>query len=343
MGLVEEKIFQALDKTFIQKLFERKKKLFFPSIKEEISAIEIERTSPVWAKGTCLVRYKILFDNKNQKIVRGTARTHKSKKATFDLMKYLYRNSFSKGDLRIAKPLDFIPSYNLLLYGEAPGVTLIEVIEKENGKKVETILKNTARWLVKLHNLSFDNRKFPKAIFNGFLGYKNIFQKIERYMPELKKDLPPLNKLKFVNQIWRDRKTLIHNDFYPGNSVSDGKNIFGIDFDRAGSGPFLMDLATFYGALEFPKEIWELKISKNQINDFQNIFLKEYCRLRRLDYLKIKKDLRKFLIKIFLDQIYYYTVFTIKGWKFMDKNTKSNFILKIKSLLLKTKQYLKNI
>ena len=72
-------IFRALESTFIQKLFRKKKKLFFPSVKGEISDISIERISPLWAKSTCLVRYKILFNNENQKIFRGTAKTSKSR------------------------------------------------------------------------------------------------------------------------------------------------------------------------------------------------------------------------------------------------------------------------
>ena len=337
------KIFQALDKTFIQELFKRKKKLFFPSIKEEISEIEIERVSPDWAKESCLVRYEILFDNDTKKIVRGTAKAKKSEKSVWQLMKYLYSNDFSAGELQIIRPLDYLADTNLLLYEEAPGFTLTEIIEKENKTITKRILKNIARWLVKLHSLNFEQKKFPKAIFIGQRGYKDIFRKIEKYMPELKNDLIPTNKLNFIDKIWQYKKTLIHNDFYPGNSVSNKKIIFGIDFDRAGRGPFLMDLATFYGALDFPKEIWDLKITRKQRHHFQDVFLKEYCRLRKFDYYSIKSDLKKFLVKIFLDQIHYYTSFMIKGWGSTDKKTKDIFALKIKSLLFKTRQQLKNI
>lgn len=343
MALAEGKIFQALDKEFIQKLLERKKRLFFPSVKGKISEIKIKRVSPDWAKESCLVRYEILFDNDTKKIVRGTAKAKKSEKSVWQIMKYLYYQDFNSGNLQIAKPLDYIADINLLLYEESPGVTLTEIIEKETKTIVEKNLKNTARWLVKLHNLDFIKKGFPKATFIGLDGYKNIFHKIKKYIPELKNNLIPLNKIKFINQIWKNKKNFIHNDFYPGNSISNKKIIFGIDLDRAGIGPFLMDIAAFYGALEFPKEFWDLKISIKQIRHFQDIFLREYCKLRKLNYLQIKKDLKKFLVKIFLDQIHNYAAGTIKYRNLMDKKTKDSYILKIKTLLLKIKQHLKNL
>ena len=336
-------IFRALDRAFIQKLFVKKKMLFFPSVRGEISDIKIERISPNWAKESCLVRYEILFDDNTKKIVRGTAKAKKSKKSIWQIMKYLYSRDFSTGKLQIAKPLGYIADINLLLYEEAPGSTLTEIIEKENETIAKRILKNTARWLVKLHSLGFKQKQFPKAVFIGFTGYKNIFQKIGKYMSELKNDLIPINKLNFVNKLWQYERALIHNDFYPGNFVSNKEIVFGLDFDRAGLGPFLMDVATFYGALEFPKEIWDLKLPKKQIRHFQDVFLQEYCKLRKLSYFQIKKDLKKFLVKILLDQIHYYVAFTIRGWDFMDQKTREIFIFKIKSLLLKTKQCFRDL
>jgi thiamine kinase-like enzyme len=340
---VTEKIFKAIDRRFIKELFENKKKLFFPLNKGNILNIEIKKISPDWAKKSCLVKYKISFDDKSQKIVRGTAKAGRTKKPVWQIMKYLYSNNFCKGGLRIPKALDFIPNANLLLYEEAPGITFTEVIERGD-KKAEKSLKDIAKWLAKLHGMDYKNRRFCKAVFLGSAGYRNIFRKIVELLPELKKDLIPISRLDFIDQIWRrGKETLIHNDFYPGNAILDNEIIFGIDFDRAGFGPFLMDIATFYGALEFPKEIWNLKLPEKQIRRLQDILLKNYCKIRKLNYTKTKKDLRKLLVKVFLDQIHYYGSFMAKGWNSMNEKTKDDFALKIKALLLKTKQCLKNL
>lgn len=342
MSSATGKIFKATDERFIKKLFKNKKKLFFPSSKGSILDVKIKKISPNWAKESCLVKYKILFDDKTQKIVRGTAKAGRTKKPVWQIMKYLYSNNFCQGKLRIPEALDFIPDINLLLYEEAPGNTFTEAIERGD-KKTEKSLKNIAEWLAKLHGMDYKNRKFCKAVFLGSAGYKIIFRKIGKLLPELKKDLIPADKIDFIDQIWQGKKTLIHNDFYPGNAVLDNEIIFGIDFDRAGFGPFLIDTATFYGALEFPKEIWNLKLPEKRIRQFQDIFLKNYCKIRKLNYTKTKKALKKFLVKVFLDQIHYYGSFMVEGWDFMDKKTKNDFALKIKALLLKTKQCLKNL
>lgn len=335
-------IFKALNKKFIKKLFEEKKKLFFSSAKGEISEIKIEKLSPDWAKESCLARYEIFFGDETKKIIRGTARSKKSKKPAWQVMKYLYSHNFSNGPLQIARPFDYIASVNLLLYQELPGFSLTQVIEREKDIVVEQNLKGAANWLAKLHRLEV-SQNFPKAVFIDFESYKGIFKTIEKYLPELKNNLIPIAKIKFINQIYKNRKNLIHNDFYPGNCIYNKKTFFAIDFDLAGLGPRLADVAAFSTALDFPKEVWNLKRPEQEIRRFQDIFLRQYCRQSRLDYSKIKKDLKKFIIKIFLDQIYYYAAFTIRGRNFMDKKTKENFILKIRALLLKTKQHLGNL
>ena len=337
------KIFQALDKIFIQELFRRKKKLFFSSTKAEISDVKVEKISPDWAKESCLTRYEILFSDGAKRNVRGTAIAGKSKKSVWKIMSYLYSRDFSSGDLRIARPLDYIENINLSLYEESPGVTLTEVIRKGSEAIIKQNLKKIARWLTKLHNVDFEGKKFAKAIFIGLNGYKRIFQEIGKYTPQLKKDFPAPNKLNFINRIWLREKKLIHNDFYTGNSVSDGEIVSGIDFDRVGVGPSLMDVATFYGALDFPREILDLGLHKKQSHRFQEFFFRQYCEERGLNQSQTKQHLKKFLVKICLDQIYYYAAFTIKGWSLMDWKTKNIFISKIRALLSKTNQYLDDL
>jgi len=334
-------IFQALEESFYQELFKEKSQTYWPSLKKKkIQSIKISKISPDWAKDTCLVRYKILFGKGIEKTVRGTAQTDKSKKKTWQIINYLYSHHFQRGDFLIARPLDFIAKINLLLYEEAPGKPFSLLVEKGNYSQLENYFKKTASWLTKLHNLSLAGNKFKKAAFLGLRGYLGIFEEIKKLMPDLKKDLDSLPALSFVDKIWKKERALIHNDFYPGNIIVSGNTIYGIDFDRAGIGPPLTDVAALYGALEFPQEVWELNLSKKEISSLQGIFLKTYCRLRKVNYQKTKKQLPLFLAKTFLDQIHYYAAFLIRGWKFMDKETRKSFSLKIKSLILKVQKWL---
>ena len=334
-------IFKALEKKFLQKLFQEKSSIYFPSLQnKKIQNIEIERISPIWAKESCLSKYKIFFEKEKIRIIRGTAKKNRSKKEVWKIMNYLYHQGFKENGLAIARPIDFLEKINLLLYREVPGRPFSSIIEKGNYSQIEKNLKKIARWLIKLHKLRFQENKFKKAPFLGLKGYLKIFKKIKKFMPDLKDDLNSLPSLSFVEQIWQKKKILIHNDFYPGNIIVDQNVIYGVDFDRAGLGPPLMDIATICGSLEFPREIWELNLSKKEISDLQEIFFQTYCQLRKISYQKNKKLLQLFLAKIFLDQIHYYSAFAIRGWNFVDKETQRGFSFKIKSLILKVKKYL---
>lgn len=322
-------IFRALDRNFVKKLFLKNRK---------IESIKIEKTSPFWAKESCLLRYKISFDKNNQKIIRGTAKIHGSGKKTWQIMKYLYSQGFDKKPLSIVKPIDFVDEINLILYEETTGQTLTEILQSETARISEAAfyLKGAAAWLSKLHNLAVPKINLRKAFFLGSKEYEKIFDKIKKIMPELKDYLVPARNLKIIDKIWQSEKnTLIHNDFYPGNIIVTKRNFYGIDFDRAGFGPPLMDVATLYGSLDFPKEIWRPNFSKKEIKHLQKTFLKTYCRLTEADYATTRKKVKKFLAKIYLDQVHYHTNFAAKGWSFMDTLAKKSSTQKIKALLLK--------
>ena len=58
-------------------------------------------------------------------------------------------------------------------------------------------------------------------------------------------------------------------DFFDTN----GDKIILIDFDKAGQGPILYDLASFCYCFEFPKSIWSLPLPAADINKYQHNFL----------------------------------------------------------------------
>ncbi len=165
---MKKDIFKAEDKDFIRKLFEARKNLYFPEIKENISEIEIKKFSPFWAKESCLARYKISFGEKI-KILRGSAKINSSHKKVWKIMKYLYSAGFDEGDFLIAKPIDFVAESNLILYEEAPGAPLGEILSHPNleEQKIIIYLEKTAQWLRKLHNVPYQGKNIRPAFFFG--------------------------------------------------------------------------------------------------------------------------------------------------------------------------------
>lgn len=328
---------KILKESYIRKIFEQRKGIYFPSFKnKKISKIEIEKTSPAWAQRTCLVRYKIFFSDDSFKIIRGTAKVNGSKKWSYKIMKFLYENGFGKGKFQVPKPLDYIDEIGLFIYEDEPGLPFSLILETGDLSQINNGLKNIALWLRKLH--SFKNQNFKKAVFPKKAGYLKVFEKIKKFLPKLKNDLNSLPELSFIDQDWKENKYLIHNDFYPSNIVISKNKIYGIDFDRAGQGPYLMDLASIYASLEFPKKVWPLNLSEVQIKKLQDTFLKKYCQLNSLDVKKTKKELNKFLIKVFLDRIYFSALFLFDGWNEMDQKTKIHIVSQMKTLFLKIKK-----
>lgn len=336
---------KAEDPVFIEKFFEKNFKIYFSDTKKEkIKKIEIEKKSPNWAKETSLLRYKIFFDSKF-KIIRGSAKKNRSKKKVFFLMNYLYWHGFNKGRYRIPKPLDYFEKANLLLYQEARGETFSSVIAQNKLKEIEQDVKRIARWLAKLHTTKIKGGLFEKAAFLGEKKYQKMIADIEKIMPSLKKEFKNFINLNLIQQVWNKKEylSLIHNDFYPGNIIIQDSKVFGIDFDRAGIGPFLMDLATFYGCFDFPKEIWPTGLTKNERKKFQNLFLEVYCKKRDIQLKKIQDLLKPFLLKIFLDQIHFHFYFAKRGWRYMDKTAKNAAQRKIRALVLTVKKLTKDL
>jgi thiamine kinase-like enzyme len=334
---VKKDLFKSANKDFIQNLFETKKNLYFPEIKETISEIEIKKISPLWAKESCLVKYKISFGEKI-KTIRGSAKISSSHKDVWETMRYLYSAGFNKGDFLVAKPLDFISESNLILYEEAQGVPLCEILSNPSSKEQEIniYLEKSAEWLKKLHttcaHIGHGHNDIRPAFFFGKEKYAETSKKINRVMPDLKKYLPTDKNLESIKKIWNEEsETIIHNDFYPGNFIIGKNKFYGIDFDLSGIGPQLMDIATLYGFLEFPEEIWKSDFSEEKIKIFQQVFLKKYCEISSLDYSRTKEKLKIFLAKIFLDQI-------TMAFLTADEQ-KEIFVAKIESLLLKFQKY----
>lgn len=331
------KIEKILEKTYIEKIFKKKKNLYFPSLKnKEITRVEIERVSQVWAKQTCLARYKIFFSNSTQKFVRATAKIDGSKREVYRIMNYLYQNGFGKGKFQIPRPLDYIEEIGALFYEETEGILLSLIFEKN--KISIKIFEDITGLISKLH--SFNGTKVKrKAVVLNLSHYKRIFREIRKLMPQVSDYITREEEIRFIEKLNKE-KTFIHGDFYPGNILINKNRIILIDSDRAGVGPRLLDIATLYVSLEFPQSVWPLKLSQKQRKLAQEVFLKEYCRLNNFNLQSTKEKLNKFIVKAFLDQIYFLADFISDGWREVDLKTKAEFAIKIKDLFLKVREYL---
>lgn len=324
-----KKVFKILDKSYIQKLFETKKGLYFPSLKnKKILTITIKKKSPDWVKEACLAKYQITFSNSIKKIVWATAKIEESKKKAFEILNYLYKKGFNKGTFQVPRPLDYISDLNSLFYEEVKGKSLQLILEKK--KLPPRVFEKLAEFLFRLHSLKL--KKFKVTILR-LKDYKECFSELKKIIPSYQKLFPPFEKINFLKKLEKGNHFL-HGDFYPSNIIVDKKNISLIDFDKSGRGNFLNDLLSFYFWFELPK-IKPLKMTWKEIEECRVRFLKKYCQLARLDFKKIKNELEKFKSKIFLNCLHYVTFRAVRGWKKIDPSLKNEFKRSLKTLLEK--------
>ncbi len=328
-----QNIARVLEESYIRKIFEKKKKDYFPSLKnKKISKIEIERVSPVWYTKTCLSKYKVFFSDSSFKTIRGSARVDISNRKIFEIMRCLYENGFNKGKFQVPRPLDYIHKTNLLLYDEAEGAPLALILEK--GQLTSRILKDIAEFLFKLHSFKKIRRR---AKIKKLKDYEKTFKRINNMFPKLRTEIVPLKKINFLNDLL-EGSSFIHGDFYPGNIIVNHNKIFMIDFDKAGRGSFLEDLSSLSASFEFPKYVWHLNISAKERKKFKQTFLMAYAEAGNMDYSILRKKLKKFSIKTFLKPLYHITDFAWNSWDKIDAQAKMDYFLKIKDLLLKLKK-----
>lgn len=327
-------IFKILDKNYIKKLFEKKKEIYFPlQKKKEIVEIEIKKESPDWAENSCLARYLIKFSDSTSKAIRAAAHVDGSKKRSFKILNSLYQKSLTKNFFKIPRPLDYLEEVKAILYEEIEGIPLSLLLEKRKPKSIEKIFKNIAQFLFSLH--STKERQLRVKMF-GISEYQEIFWQIKKILPEFSNLIPSRKKIDFLRKL-KTPLTFLHGDFYPSNIIIKGNEIALIDFDKAGLGSFYVDLLSFIYWFELPK-IKPLKISKKEIEKLREIFLKKYCQLGKLNFLKTKKELEKLKIKVFLDCLHYVTVLAYHGWKKINLKLKEEFRESVNLLLNKIRE-----
>lgn len=319
-----------LDESYVKEIFNKNSKKYFPD-KDEIIDIRIEKTNPDWAKWDYNSRYTVHFSDDSIVKLRGVARADNSKRNAFIFTQYLWKHGFDQPPFLVYQSFDFFDDSGLFLYKEVPGTALVDILQEK--KYPGILIERLADWLAKLHSLPAEKSNLPKAFFPKVKGYKGAFEKIKEYLPDVKMSLN--FSINFLDKMWHDSGELIHNDFYPGNIIIDNKNIYCIDFVYSGLGPFMMDLATIYGCFEFPQ--FKNIFNKEQVEEFRSIFLQKYAKNRSLEYQEIIHALPKFLIKIFLDQIFYAS-YAFESWHDLSGETKNGVKNEIESCLMELNQ-----
>lgn len=251
-------------------------------------------------------------------------------------MKHLYENGFNKGAFIVPRPLCYIEKIGLFIYEENPGEPLASIIEKN--RYTLKLSNDLVEFLFKIHSLMARGFKKPALIFDTS-DYLKSYKKIKKIFPKIAAAFP-LKKLHLIKTS-QDKSSFVHGDFYSGNLVIDGKKITLIDFDKTGFGPILYDLASFCYCFEFPKSIWPLGLPESKVKKYQNDFLEKYAEMGNYNPVEMKGALNKYMAKVYLNGLNYYTGLAYEGWNLLTKKEKEAYLTKITELLEGANLYLK--
>lgn len=218
-----------------------------------------------WREETYVLLYTITNED-NLRLIRGNASTKNSRLASFRIIKTLKKRSFTKGSFRIPSPSIFIKDYNLILYNNIEGETLID--EFKSNPDIEILKKKIglcAQWLVKFHT-SGCFLKLPKYDIKFFKTA------LAKYYPQLARNLEKIKKNNLA-KIRYHQPILIHGDFQPNNIIIRADKIWVYDFNDAALDNPMLDVASFLAQLRvmlfrFSKEDYYYSLEK--------IFLEEY-------------------------------------------------------------------
>lgn len=195
----------------------------------------------------------------------------------FRVLQFLRSHGFNEsGELRVPRPIIFIPSLYLIIMDEAEGNLLSKEI-KEQRVDVRSFIEGSAKWLVKLHNfgngIPFNARKNTEPnSYRGGICYENrekeaAIQTSIKYKETLLKIFPTLaEKIEVISKrlVAIHRKeilennisnyigkvSLVHGDYHAKNIYVSLDSVTVIDFEESRFGAPAFDLGYFAAQLK---------------------------------------------------------------------------------------------
>lgn len=227
----------------------------------------------------CVLRYHLDTmdpDRKSETTIRMIGKVLKADVGApvFENMQQLWNNGFARGKedgISMPEPLEFLPSLNLLLQEEIPGLPL-RVLLKQSAQQEH--FRQLARTLVKLHKCPIAHDT-PLKVRDFLLRCHPKHEFLPLACPEL---APSINHI--VERAYELEATFsdmaytpLHGDFHLGQVHLENRHTWLIDFDALGYGDPASDLAN---VLVFLKG----KVRHHpEINGVIHSFLDEYFSL----------------------------------------------------------------
>lgn len=212
-----------------------------------------------------------------------------SKKKEYHILKKL-----SKKDIRTPEPYYFDDKLGILSMEMCKGKEFSHILRSPKMSKADKkrVIRETAKWLGKLHLLTAKEKKIPANSLEKIIE-KYSGSNVNNYEKEFyKKDLDLIaSKKNIICQI--------HGDFNAKNvMVRNNKNIFIVDFESSEYGLPLIDVYNFIITLDVVSSLNPF-LSSNFKKEISNIFLKTYFNTTKFEFPENFKKIVEFHIHRF--------------------------------------------
>lgn len=298
------KIVSLFDEKFALDFLSQKILPLYPSFEKILSIKIYAYKKLIWITTYhVVISYRVNFLTKTGKEkemeIVCSAHSSENRESVFNVLSFLRKTGFFKGDLVIPRPLFFSPEFNGTFYRAVSGHNLLYFIKNKKIDKVKGMVEKAARLFAGLHTL-----KLPQdlSIFNDS---NRLLRNVVPGRDTIVSEIADRFEGRYVNEIASfyqrfiaeeeeffsktDQRWLIHGDAHPENIISVGyKKIGLIDFTDFCPGDFTRDLGTFLQQLEY-KLIRHLG-EEEFVLSMKRLFLETYLKEANL---KLDNDLQK--------------------------------------------------
>ena len=304
-----KKLKELLDPVLMENFFKKRYKRYYQGA-ENCHFLGIKRIKRFIGGKSISASYFLklkIGDQKKIKIINGRARQRlltdeNNPQRHFLVLKHLHSCGFGED---VPRPLDYIPSYNLLLYENIEGEALQHKLIKNEVDVVLNFIPRIISWFKKLHQLRIkDKRILLRDRKAETRESRHALFLVRKYYS---KGLVFLRKtINKIDSLWRKKKNLFlkkenyslcHYDVHFGNFLIDKQKLKVIDFSDACFYDYFADLACFLTQVEsmleyyVPSKVKIIlpKIKKQIINLYlgrqltsEESFRLKYFEIRRL-------------------------------------------------------------
>lgn len=290
---MREDISKLFEEEYVIRFFTQRILPSYPEF-QKIKKVEITPIKKrIWkTRYHVVIKFDVRFvdkEGKSQKVlIYCSAHSHEPRRNVYSVLKFLWKNNFSRGYLVVPRPLFYSERFKGVFYRGVAGENLFHYIKQEEFEEAEKITAQAARWLAKLHKLPVTNainfNKKNSRVKTIIPGEEHVLHRIDQLHPQhydlyvRAYDYIKEKEKKFFSST--TIRWLIHGDAHPENVIRISRNkVAFIDYADLCLSDYTRDLGSFIQQLDYMVGVQAGH--PEQAEQLKKIFWDNYWRLSR--------------------------------------------------------------